>query len=148
SGLKRWDKRHAEIPVSDCPGSPRFVEFGNADSGEGVEEQFRYRKDRGPLVVDLEIERICIPTYWIFMQGSLFEGRYERSCRRIESIDAAPDPGPAGASAPVAARTTSAARPDGRALDRSLVEASFGYGKDRDYAVVDELLAAGANPDA
>ena len=141
SGLQPSDKRRAEIPVPECPGSARFVEFGDADRGEGVEAQYRYRRDRGPLMIDLEIEKVCIPTYWVFMQGTIFEGRQEGACRRVESIDAAPEP-------VAASRSSAHRRPPGISLDQSLVKASYGYGRDSDYAIVEELLAAGADPNA
>lgn len=140
-GLKPSDRRHAEIPVPECPGSARFVEFGDADGGEGVEAQYRYRRDRGPLIVDLEIERACIPTYWKLMPGTFFEGRYEGGCRRVELMDADAEP-------PAAGSSSTERRHPGDDLDQSLVRASYGYGKDRDYATVEDLLGAGANPDA
>lgn len=140
AGMKRGERRRVEIPVPDCPGSPRFVEFGNPGTDHGVEEQFRYRRDRGPLGFDLELTELCLPTYWIFMRGSIFEGRYYRSCGGIGAIEPAPEPGPGETPAPRISREAD--------LDRELLAASFGYGKDREVATVDALLQAGANPNA
>jgi ankyrin repeat protein len=139
AGMRRGESRHAEIPVPDCPGSARFVEFGSPDeTGEGVEEQFRYRRDRGPLAFDLELVELCVPTYWVFMQGTLFQGRFDRMCRRIDSVEPAPEQ---ASSAPLPL-------PREGDLDHGLIEAAYGWGKDREMAAVEALLEAGADPNA
>ncbi|HUD70760.1 MAG TPA: ankyrin repeat domain-containing protein, partial [Dongiaceae bacterium] len=139
-GMQPGERRRTEIPVPDCPGSARFVEFGGADEGGGVEEQFRYRRDRGPLTFDLELTALCVPTYWMFMRGTMFEGRYARSCRRIDAVEPAPAPTPEASSdlhiAP------------GDDLNALLIHASYGWGKDREVADVETILAAGADPNA
>ncbi len=140
AGMRPGERRRVGIPVSDCPSSPRFVEFGNPDDGEGVDEQFRYRRDRGPLVFDLELTDLCVAAYWVFMQGSLFEGRLDRSCRRIGAIEPEPEAGPEPRS--------TLHLPPREGLDRALLEASYGWGKDREVATVEALLDAGADANA
>jgi ankyrin repeat protein len=139
-GMRPGERRHAEIPVPECPGSPRFVEFGNPDDGKGSEEQFRYRRDRGPLLVDLEMTALCVPTWWVFMRGSIFEGRFDRLCRRIDAVEPSP------ASTPEQPSDLHL-RP-GDDLGAALITASFGWGKDREVADVGKVLDAGADPNA
>lgn len=140
AGMRVGERRRAVIPVPECPGSPRFVEFGNADDGEGVEEQYRHRRDRGPLVFDVKLTDLCVPTYWAFARGTLYENRLDRSCRSIDAIEPAMEMGPQPRATP--------SMPEPGELDQALLEAAYGFGKDREVATVEALLDAGADPNA